>query len=165
MTDPSAYAWNLYSTWNMAQDELCYGVSRAWDVPVRTCLRYSQHNSSTLLLSIDHLVYLHLLCLPSNQGPLDLRWPTWVAPPIPWRGGAVVSCMGGQDQHVVGNLGHLCGHWKTLKKLCRGTNKVMSRDYIINGALSSSLKIMWKVKEFVSVYMLATLHSTITRAC
>ena len=79
------------------------------------------------------------------------------------RDSAVVSFVGGWDRHVIGNFGCWCDHWKTLRKIHRVTNNVMIRHYRIRGALPSSMRFLRKEKKFVSVYMLATLHSTSAR--
>ena len=47
----------------------------------------------------------------------------------------VVLYVDGQDRNIVGNLGHWCDYWKTLRKLLRGTNDFMSQNYRIHGAL------------------------------
>ena len=72
----------------------------------------------------------------------------------------VVSCVDGRDGNVIGNLGHWCDHWETLRKSYIGNNNVMRLHYRIHDALSSSMRVLWKEKKIVSVYMLATLHST-----
>ena len=56
---PASYTWNLYSTWNMAYSKLWYGVSWAWDGPVRTRLGYSQQTlakNSTSKLVVGSVV-------------------------------------------------------------------------------------------------------------
>ena len=53
---PVAYVWKIWSTWKLYQADLCYGVSWAWDFPVRTYIGYSQHNEA--VIHINSIKYL-----------------------------------------------------------------------------------------------------------
>ena len=118
-----------------------------------------QQNSSALLPSANFSVLTCLIFLPSKQGLLVLWWTTWVVPPPPPpickvcvpRG--ILPCVlvvGQQERHVVGNLGCMSDHWKTLRKPLRGTNNFMGQHYRIHGEWKFSQRDLWKERKFVS---------------
>ena len=73
----------------------------------------------------------------------------------------MILVVGYQEQHVVGNFGHLSDNWKTLTKPQRGTNDFMIQHYIRLGEWLFSLRNLWKYSKFVSAIFFDQIFSNV----